>query len=421
MNYLKHIVISLVAMLSGATAAGQVSTVIANPGENASTQIGINWHTPDFEGHKTLYYAPVGIAGCKRMKAVAKQELCTAYDSMYSKLPDGENYYEYPHFVRNVVRLNKLRPGTLYQYSIEGDTAIRYFRTAPRHGSFRAAIISDFHVYAPIPARQRAAMAMIDTLESINGAPFDLMLHLGDICAWGGSYSFWRDLYDEKHFRENTWAGVNGNHDNMDRTNKKNTNQFFRCANAVPENGYEGEEGVCYHFRYGDVLFVALNSEHMRSDEGLAKARKWVERVVKKNPARWVIVMEHYQWFFCETGKDSQYGRWRETFDSLGIDVALAGNNHRYASTHPLHADRVVSPGEGTIYIQTPSADDERGVDIKDIQYNQDKIKARWTEGPRTVGAMIMDVTDDEITLTLYDRTGKVIDTTTQRAKDAID
>lgn len=81
----------------------------------------------------------------------------------------------------------------------------------------------------------------------------------------------------------------------------------------------------------------------------------------------------------------------------------------------------MVSPGEGTIYIQTPSADDERGVDIKDIQYNQDKIKARWTEGPRTVGAMIMDVTDDEITLTLYDRTGKVIDTTTQRAKDAID
>lgn len=242
----------------GATA--QVSTVIANPGENAASEININWHSPHAGGFDKVYYAPVNSRKANLKQARARQELCTAFDSMYSKSPNGENIYEFPHFVRNTVQLKKLQPSTLYRYTITGDTAVRYFRTAPADGAFRAAIISDFHAYAPLPGRQQAAMAMLDTLESINGGPFDLMIHLGDVCAWGGSYSFWQNLYAEPHFRNNTWAGLNGNHDNMDRTNKKNSNRFFRNTNAVPLNGYDGEEGVCYFFRYADVLFIALNS-----------------------------------------------------------------------------------------------------------------------------------------------------------------
>lgn len=405
--------LAMLAAVAGVVggAAAQVSTVIANPGENAASEININWHSPQAEGYEDVYYAPSGAPDAKRTHSRAHQELCTAFDSMYSKSPAGENIYEYPHFVRNVVQLKDLQPSTLYQYTIGGDTTVRYFRTAPAEGAFRAAIISDFHAYAPLPGRQQAAMAMLDTLESINGGLFDLMIHLGDVCAWGGSYSFWQNLYNEAHFRSNTWAGLNGNHDNMDRTNTKNSNQFFRNTNAVPLNGYEGEEGVCYFFRYADVLFVVLNSESMRSDEGLEKAQQWVRKVIEEHPAKWIIVMEHYQWFFAETGRDSQYPRWCNTFDELGVDIALGANNHRYASTHPLRGGEVVSPGEGTVYVQTPSADNERGVDIDSLAFNQDKIKARWSEGSNTVGAMIMDVQPEKITLTLYDRTGTPIDT----------
>ena len=41
-----------------------------------------------------------------------------------------------------------------------------------------------------------------------------------------------------------------------------------------------------------------LNSESMRSAEGLAAAQAWVRDVIKSNPAKYVVVMEHYQWFF---------------------------------------------------------------------------------------------------------------------------
>jgi hypothetical protein len=201
----------------------------------------------------------------------------------------------------------------------------------------------------------------------------------------------------------------------MTRTNKGNTNKFFRDAAAYPLNGYEGELGVCYFFKYGDVLFIMLNNENMRSEEGLKAAQKWVREVVENNPARYKVVCEHYQWFFGANGKDSQYSRWSELFDELGISLALAGNNHIYVSTHPLYNGQVVEPGKGTVYIQTTSSDNERGSECdleKPLEYNPDKIKFRWTEGGRTVSAMHMKVTRKKMTLTLLDRNGKVLDVT---------
>lgn len=385
-------------------------TVIANPGENASEEVSINFHTDPEAGAGYLRYAPVMEDWGKAIQVKARQEICTAYDSMYSKRSDGENFYETVRPMRNVVNLSGLKPDTKYRYLIEGDTVVRYFRTAPAEARFTAAIISDFHCYPPLPGRQRAAMAMLDTLRSIHGEDFDLIIHLGDVCAWGGSYSFWRQLYEEPYFKNYTWAGLNGNHDNMDRTNKKNSGKFFKNVNAVPLNGYEGQEGVCYYFKYGDVLFVALNSEAMRTDDGLAQSQVWVDEVIKKEKAEYVVVMEHYQWFFGENGMTSQYARWCDFFDSHEVSLALGANNHRYVSTPPLRGGNVVEPGEGTVYIQTPSSDNERGESIDELEYNADIIKTRWAEGSHTVGAMLMDVTPEHLTLSLYDRYGNLID-----------
>ena len=59
------------------------------------------------------------------------------------------------------------------------------------------------------------------------------------------------------------------------------TNQYFRNTSYYPENGYDGEKGVCYHFRYGNALFIMLNNENMHSDENLAKAQNWVKMAAK--------------------------------------------------------------------------------------------------------------------------------------------
>lgn len=400
--------------------ANDAYTVIANPGEDASRQIRINWHSDNGKSH-CFYTISTDTAWTKAKRAKAKRELCTAYDSMYSKTPTGENIYENAKFIRNTVELKKLKPGTKYMYRI-GNTAsegdIHYFRTAPTEGQWTAAIISDFHAYTPIPARVESAMAMLGTLQQQNKKEFDIILHAGDIIAWGGSYSFWKDLYKESFFKNYLWAGVNGNHDNMDRTNKRNTNNFFKYANNNPHNGYKGEKGVCYHFTYGNALFIMLNNESMRSDEGLAAAQEWVRKVIKsEKKATFVIVMEHYQWFFGTSGKTSEYKRWKDLFDECGVDLAIGANNHIYARTNALLDGKETNGETGTVYLQTPSADNERGQEADEWTDNKDIIKFRWTEGEKTVGALLMKADNDSLTLTLHDRHGKTIDTVTVKAK----
>ncbi|MCY1531523.1 Calcineurin-like phosphoesterase [compost metagenome] len=277
-------------------------------------------------------------------------------------------------------------------------------------------IISDMHVYAPLPNRQKVAMEMIQQLEKQHKKPFDMMLHVGDMAAWGGSYSFWPTLYADSTFSKYVWAGVNGNHDNMTRQNAQ-SNQFFRNVNNNPDNGYAGETGVCYYFRYGNALFIMLNNEAMKSVEELTKAQDWTKGVIKNNPAKYIIVVSHYQWFMGNDGKPSQYSRWKTLFDEYGVDLAISGNNHIYVRTNALYADQETDGSKGTVYIQTPSSDNERGRPLEEQLYSKDLIRFRWSEGSKTVGALRMNASKKHLNLTLYDRNGNVIDQVSVKAK----
>ena len=405
--------------LSGAIFAqdGKIFSVTTSPAENTRNGMNFSWATGQEIPQAVLEVTTLKDKDWK--KVIGKRvdgTYCTTYDSIYSKAANGENFYEDAKINKYNASVENLKKDTGYKYRIiaGGDTSkVHYFKTSGAK-EWSACIISDFHVYSPLYARTQAAMDMIATVEKY-GKPFDWVLHLGDITAWGGSYSFWKNLYQEKPFEDYMWAGVNGNHDNMTRNYSRTENSFFRDAAAYPHNGYGKEMGVCYYFRYGDVLFIMLNNENMKTEEGLKEAQEWVKKVVAENPAPYKVVCEHYQWFFGESGKDSQYARWHQLFDELGISLALGGNNHIYVSTHPLYNGKVAQQGKGTVYIQSTSSDNERGSECdwhKPAEHNPDKIKFRWTEGGKTVSAMHMNVSKKKMTITLLDRNGQVLDVT---------
>jgi hypothetical protein len=431
MKKLTLLLVAIIALvwLNPALAQTPAYTVIANPGENASTEIRLNWHTDPGSGDSYITYTKKTDKNWKKAITVqADQALCTVFDSIYSKKPNGDDFYEHARFIRNTIALQGLKAGTEYKYKLSSEkpssensfsaenSEIRYFKTAPKSEKWSMGIISDMHVYPPLPDRQKAAMKMIRQLEKQNKKPFDMMLHVGDIAAWGGSYSFWSTLYADSAFSKYVWAGVNGNHDNMTRQNAQ-SNEFFRNVNNNPTNGYAGEIGVSYHFTYGNTLFIMLNSEAMRSEEGLAKAQDWTREVIKNNPARYIIVVEHYQWFMGGDGSSSQYSRWKELFDQCGVDLAISGNNHIYVRTNAFYADGETDGTKGTVYIQTPSSDNERGQSMGELLYNNDLIKSCWTEGSKTVGALIMKAGKKHLTLTLYDRNGTPIDQVCVKSK----
>ncbi len=388
------VAITVLVWLNPASAQSYAYTVIANPGEDASTEIRLNWHTDTGSGDSYIIYTKKRDRHWRKAITIqANQALCTVFDSIYSKRPNGENFFEDARFIRNTVALQGLKAGTEYMYVLSsdrpsstvsfapGDSEIRFFRTAPESPEWAMGIISDIHVYAPLPDRQRAAMKMIQQLERQNRKPFDMMLNVGDIAAWGGSYSFWPTLYADSTFSRYVWAGVNGNHDNMTRQNAQ-SNGFFRNVNNNPLNGYDGETGVSYHFTYGNTLFVMLNNEAMRSEEGLAKAQNWTREVINNNPAEYIIVVSHYQWFMGGDGSSSQYSRWKELFDQYGVGLAISGNNHIYVRTNALYADRETDGTKGTVYIQAPSADNERGFSITTISSGIAGLKVTRPSGP---------------------------------------
>ncbi|MBP5692489.1 MAG: metallophosphoesterase family protein [Bacteroidales bacterium] len=386
------------------------------PGEDCSTQMNVSFAARESTDNCIIY-----LFQNKRNTRVkgyllkaGEETLCTVYDSIYSKKANGENFYEDARFHKFSCSFSNLKPDTEYCYWIvcsykddngitrHSQSDISKFKTAG-NDKWSACVISDFHSYPPLPKRLASAMKMVETVNDYavkkNRKGFDWVLHLGDVCAWGGSWSFWKEMYQVDAFRNYMWAGLNGNHDNMTRKYQL-TNQFFKNATANPLNGYEGEEGVCYHFTYKNVLFVMLNSESMRDSLGLAKAQAWARNVLNSSNAKFKVVCEHYQWFFGENGKTSQMRRWKDLFEECRVDLALGANNHIYVRSKNLP----------TVYIQTPSSDNERGVDVGELTHNQDIIAKRWSEGGKTIGAMLMEVDRNSMTLTLLDREGKEVD-----------
>jgi hypothetical protein len=412
------LIITMMCVGAVAYAQEKIYSIVTCPAEDPSQSMNISWAAEE-EGSYVLY-APVNDKNWRKVsKAIPQERLCTTYDSIYSKAADGKNIYERVRFTKCDATLTHLKAGTEYKYRIyikgKAESEEYRFKTAGKD-KWSAYVISDFHTYTPLPKRLDAAMAMMDRLNEYDKKG-EWTLHLGDVTAWGGSYSFWKAMYEKDHFKKYMWAGVNGNHDNMTRVNGQ-SHEFFRDANFYPRNGYAGQEGVCYHFTYGGVLFIMLNNEAMHKVEGQEAAKAWVEKVVKENPARYVVVCEHYQWFMGANGKASHYARWSELFDRLGVDLALAGNNHIYVRTAPVYAGKETDGTKGTVYLQTPSSDNERGVSCPpEFSHNTDIIKYRWAEGGQTVGGVHMDVNKKRMVLTLLDRNGNVLDKATVLAK----
>ena len=414
----------------------QLYSISTGPGDNASTAMCISWACDTVVKHTSVLLTEVSDKDWAAVRDIEPEQHrhFDVFKGVFSTAADGSDLYEDAVFTKCGVMVTGLKPDTDYKYVIvnkDGDRPVvrsteHYFRTAGAE-TWSACIISDFHSYPPIPTRLEAAMGMIDTMQGIDPS-LDFVFSPGDVVAWGGSYSFWRRLFEEENFNELVWARVNGNHDNWTRESQIThnfdiPNDYFVGTSYYPQNGYPGEVGVCYHFRYGNTLFVMLNTEDMSKDGEFEAAAGWLRDCVNferggENPPTFIVVCMHYEWFIGTNGRSSEYTRWHRVFDELGVDLAVAGNNHVYVRTPALYDDKVTDGTYGTVYLQTTASDNDRGRSFADTpMQNPDKIAVRWTEGTYSVSAIHMDVNPERISLTLYDRNGNGIDSTVVPAK----
>ncbi|MBX3730688.1 MAG: metallophosphoesterase family protein [Candidatus Sumerlaeia bacterium] len=394
-------------------AAADIRVVTASPGEDCSTQMRIGWHADLDEVDCKVVYTEMADAAWAQARTVAgTSERSEVFDGIDSKLSDGKDWKEEAIFLNYGVALTGLKPDTEYMYRITGGdeasaNVVRHFKTAGA-SEFSFLWISDSHIYTPIPSRLRnmnsaieAGLRLEPSVDFVHRLP-------GMSIAWGTQLLVLkaRDLFKQPFAANYMFADVIGNHDWMKRRDG-GSNDFFAVTHNNPPNGYAGEVGVCYWFIYGDVLFITLNNETMKtSAEALAEAKAWAAGVIEQQQGRYkrIFIAQHYQWFDGRNGRSSWYEQWKEFCDEHQVTLALGGNNHVYQRTHALRGDQVVEPGHGTVYMVAPSSDGERGVKAGPLTHNADKLALTYSSqthsgesSVKTIGCVVVDVGPNSI------------------------
>ncbi len=406
-------------------ARAEVYSIIANPAEDCSTQMNIGWHADLAATNCVVVYTPATNSSWAQAATVrGKFERCEIFDGIKSKTPTGADWKEEAKFLDYGATLKGLTPDTRYMYKVlpagpgssgetngatrEGESSVHFFKTAGA-ADFSFVWISDIHAYPPLPNRVKNANAVLKAAIKLD-PDVAFVFATGDVVAWGASYSFWRYLFEQPFARNYMFADVIGNHDWMARSGD-GSSDYFRAAHHHPTNGYAGQEGVCYWFIYGDVLFLTFNNELLRKGpEAEETAKTWAAGVIEKQKGRYgrIFIAEHYQWFDGRNGKANWYEHWKDFCDKYGVTLALSGNNHIYERTHPLRGDQVVSDARGTIYMEAPSSDGERGIEAGSLTLNADKLAFTYSSHDhsnptevKTIGCVLVHVSPQAITMKL--------------------
>jgi acid phosphatase type 7 len=236
---------------------------------------------------------------------------------------------------QRIARLADLQPDQTYCYAIAGLTEPAGFHTAPLPDSGKPVQFVVFGDSGGGPL-QGAVRDQLDTVR------FDLMLHVGDIAYGSGTLA----ELESQFFAE--YASIlgsvpvfptSGNHDYRTEGGAP-----FRQVFALPENGMPGGVERWYSFDWGDIHFVALDTERVDATQ-----TAWLEDDLSRNLLPWTIVYLHRPPY--SSGDHGSAGDVRRAFAPLfadhGVDVVFAGHDHDYERTDAIVGVTYIVTGGG--------------------------------------------------------------------------
>lgn len=238
-----------------------------------------------------------------------------------------------------VARLDGLQPDTVYCYQLVDAggrplTLHSGFKTAPAGGtpvSFVA--IGDSGWEGP---DQDAIVAQMESY------PFDLFIHTGDIAYDTGTFEQFERTFFAPYARilqSFPAYAVSGNHEY-----ETDDAAPYRQVFVLPENGGEDGRERWFSFDWGDVHFVALDTERVGADQA-----RWLEADLAANTRPWTVVYTHRPPYSSgEHGSDLEV---RSTFGPIleryAVPLVLSGHDHNYERTVPMNGVTYVVTGGG--------------------------------------------------------------------------
>jgi hypothetical protein len=232
-----------------------------------------------------------------------------------------------------------LTADTTYCYEVRsGDTALARagFHTAPAAGQGKPVRFVAFGDSGTGGADQFAAYAQMKTV------PFDFLVHTGDIGYGSGTAAeLQQNFFDVYADTLQSIAAFpsSGNHEynSADATP-------FRQAFDLPTNGGGAGAERWYSFDWGDVHFVALDTERTGDVQA-----KWLEANLAANKLPWTIVFGHKPPYSSgEHGNDGSFQTYfKPILEKHHVQLVLSGHDHDYERMKPMNGVTYVVTGGG--------------------------------------------------------------------------
>lgn len=183
------------------------------------------------------------------------------------------------------------------------------------------------------------------------------MLHAGDMINHSQNNYEWGEWFKAASFifKEMPQIVIPGNHEYVknDAGHKTGITPLYGPQFNFPTNGLEGLDDTNYFIDYGNTKIICLNS-----NEEIDKQTDWLEKVLKENDSKWVVVTFHHPVF--STAKDRHNEginkKWKPLLDKYNVDLVLQGHDHAYGrGTAVQHDDGRSKNPNGPVYVVSVS------------------------------------------------------------------
>jgi acid phosphatase type 7 len=272
-------------------------------------------------------------------------------------------YFSTTNDINHNIQVNNLKPNTKYYYAIgyenntlAGKDISHHFTTAPVSGKdskpVKIWVTGDFGSKNENQIEVRKSFE-----ESIHIDDTDIWLWLGDNAYRSGTDEEYQERVFSKDFGYDSilrflpFFAVPGNHDYRSVDKKKNPNNHtgpYYDVIDVPTNGQAGgvpsHSKMYYSFNYGDIHFVALNSEAYKPSKLQNTFMiSWLKNNLSNINKKWLIVFFHQPPY--SKGSHNSDRRFNKRMKSMrevvnpileehGADLVLSGHSHVYERSY---------------------------------------------------------------------------------------
>jgi|GEM_PF-2120217 len=380
--------------------ATTATNIITSLGENASSEINVNFHADGIGG--VVEYALGSDATFSNKVSVVSDCRTFSVDLLVS----GSTTYGFTERQVCGASLTGLSANTNYRYRIKTGSsysAVYTFKTAPVMGSTNFLFLTDPQFYS-LSTAQAYNRLITEGLKRNPNIAFTMIT--GDITDRGGVEQQWNWFFEAgTNLNKMPLVTVPGNHEYYFDTGQYTSVDYYNAYFNNPKNGPEQYINSSYFFKYNNALFVMIDvvTGHYRNEQ-----IAWFSEVVENNPAKYIIVGMHYGGFGSTYANVAEQilNSWGVVFDKYQVDMVLSGHDHFYGRTAPVY-NKVPSAIEpfGTTYLVGGSAG-PKTYNVTEAA----KTKFEFTLVQANIGSII-SLQGQNIVVTLISQEGVVLDT----------